>query len=424
MAKLANNAKPIPQILAAKVAGWRQVGRRRRRPVKLPKPPLQRTPKKVERDYRRNLLKVMANAKGLVNELLISRLKEIQGEALTVDSARRDIEDWPEKVKRIGEQLRLNFEREQGKITQAAEEMGSQLSAENSKQIAKQSKAVLGVDVIAADPKLATTLKASLEENVSLIKTLVGDYFSKVEDTVLRGFRSGQRATSMVDAISKLTSKGRKHAEFIARDQVLKLNGSLTRNRQRDLGVDKYVWRTSLDERVREDHLKLEGTVHSWKGQGPITDSRTGARNHPGMDFNCRCTAEPYIAELLDEGQDELENEKRARELEAEKARKETAAKREALASERRKQRVKTRAARSRTTGPSDREAAAARARTRKNEAELKRVRAQTKKAQKENDALKARIKKMEREVAKAKKETRALDLKNTRLERRRGSEG
>jgi len=303
MASASNLNSPIGQIIAAKQSRRRLVGRKRR-PIKLPRPPRQQTPKRAERIYRRNLLRIMDRAGQIVSELMVSRLNELAADTLVLDSARVDVEDWPSKIKRIAEQLRLRFEDEKKTITQAAEEMGAQVSAENTAQIAKQTKAITGVDVLAGDAALATTLQASLAENVSLITTLTGDYFSKVEDTVLRGFRSGQRATEISKGISGLITKGKKHAEFIARDQVLKLNGSLTRNRQSDLGLYSYIWRTSLDERVRPDHARLEGEVFDWKGPGPITDSRTGARNHPGMDFNCRCTAEPNIAPLL--GEDEV----------------------------------------------------------------------------------------------------------------------
>ncbi len=51
-----------------------------------------------------------------------------------------------------------------------------------------------------------------------------------------------------------------------------------------------YVWRTSGDEKVRPSHAENDGKVISW--------SHRPATGHPGEDFNRRCTAEPYLAEL------------------------------------------------------------------------------------------------------------------------------
>lgn len=47
-----------------------------------------------------------------------------------------------------------------------------------------------------------------------------------------------------------------------------------------------YIWRTSGDDKVRSTHAVNNGRIFSWNDPPP-----TG---HPGEDYNCRCTAEPY----------------------------------------------------------------------------------------------------------------------------------
>ncbi len=47
-----------------------------------------------------------------------------------------------------------------------------------------------------------------------------------------------------------------------------------------------YIWRTRGDEKVRPSHAANNGKVFSWDSPPP-----TG---HPGDDYGCRCTAEPY----------------------------------------------------------------------------------------------------------------------------------
>jgi len=480
MASLLSNPKPIPQIIAAQEA--QRKARGKKKPIKLKRPPIQRIPKTAERNYRSALLKIVDRARGLVRQLLIPRLRELANEATVTDSARRDVDDWPDKAARIMEQIRFNFEGADQATEAAANVMGSEVNTINQERIQNQAKQVLGVDVIAAAPALEPILKAAVKENVALIKTLSADYFEQIEGAVMRGFRTGQRADTVAADIAKLGSKARQRAAFIARDQVLKLNGNLTRDRQQNLGLRTYIWRTSLDERVRPDHAALEGTVHSWKGPGPITDKRTGRRNHPGQDFNCRCTAEPNIDQLLGEetpaakGTVQPEAVAKPKPKPKPQPRRETATERTArLRSELEESRKRTEAARrsletqqkrtartqKRLSETQEQAKKAARenrvlakqvettkaelervkklnreldlanermgrtqSRIAKLRAETDRVKEQTKKARAANKPLRDRVAKLEKELAQANKENRALDLANTRLERRRGSEG
>lgn len=48
-----------------------------------------------------------------------------------------------------------------------------------------------------------------------------------------------------------------------------------------------YIWRTRGDNKVRAAHAANNGRIFSWDNPPP-----TG---HPGEDYGCRCTAEPYV---------------------------------------------------------------------------------------------------------------------------------
>ena len=50
-----------------------------------------------------------------------------------------------------------------------------------------------------------------------------------------------------------------------------------------------YIWRTVGDDKVREAHAERDGCIFSWD------DAPEGG--HPGEDYNCRCTAEPFKPE-------------------------------------------------------------------------------------------------------------------------------
>ena len=90
--------------------------------------------------------------------------------------------------------------------------------------------------------------------------------------------------------MSERTDVSDSRAKLIARDQVAKLNGELTKERQTDLGVTGYIWRTVGDERVRDEHADNDGQFFTWD-----SPPSTGA---PGEDIQCRCWAEPVLPEL------------------------------------------------------------------------------------------------------------------------------
>lgn len=53
-----------------------------------------------------------------------------------------------------------------------------------------------------------------------------------------------------------------------------------------------YIWRTSCDSKVREDHFALEGKIFS-------KDATTPLGYHPGDKFNCRCKKQPLPANVV-----------------------------------------------------------------------------------------------------------------------------
>ena len=48
-----------------------------------------------------------------------------------------------------------------------------------------------------------------------------------------------------------------------------------------------YIWRTVSDDRVRSSHEERDGEIFAW--------DEPPEGGHPGEDYNCRCTAEPYV---------------------------------------------------------------------------------------------------------------------------------
>jgi SPP1 gp7 family putative phage head morphogenesis protein len=136
------------------------------------------------------------------------------------------------------------------------------------------------------------------DRNVSLIKSLAGQQLNQIESLLEAADSEAVRVEVLRGRIQSSFGVTKSKADLLARDQVLKLNGQLTQTRQQNAGITQYIWRTSGDERVRESHSALDGTVQAWASPPVISDD--GRTGHPGDDYQCRCTADPILPELED----------------------------------------------------------------------------------------------------------------------------
>lgn len=122
------------------------------------------------------------------------------------------------------------------------------------------------------------------------IQNWASENILKLRQTVAVNAFDGRRAADLVKMIKDNYGVGQRKAEFLARQETSLLMSKFHESRFRDIGSTGYIWEGSNDERERPDHYALNGKQFSWDSP-PVTDKRTGARNHPGEDFNCRCTA-------------------------------------------------------------------------------------------------------------------------------------
>lgn len=113
---------------------------------------------------------------------------------------------------------------------------------------------------------------------------------AKIQDETFKG----NRAASLEAMIKQNYGVSRRKAEFLARQETSLLLSKYRESRYAEIGVTEYKWSTSHDERVRSSHRHLNGKIFSFAFP-PVTDPKTGARNNPGEDFNCRCVAIPVV---------------------------------------------------------------------------------------------------------------------------------
>lgn len=225
------------------------------------------------------------------------------------------VDAWPDDLSTLMEQLTVNVEGTIKDIESMLLNIGQKTSDWNNTQWRKTMISVLGVDLFTQEPWLVDQIKSFAKQNVGLIKDVSTQTVASVNQAITDGFQRGARIESIRKEIlskSKLEpgrfKKAATRARFIARDQVAKLNGQLTELRQTEVGVGKYIWRSSYDERVRQSHKNMNGRICRWDDATVVLSqsgktwiqrsSINGVNKHPGQDYQCRCTPEPMFQDL------------------------------------------------------------------------------------------------------------------------------
>lgn len=133
-----------------------------------------------------------------------------------------------------------------------------------------------------------------VSDNVDLIKTVPYEALDEMKQIVFRSYVEGDTTTSIIKQIQNKYGMVKRHARFIARDQIAKLNGDITKQQHQSAGVNYYTWDDSGDNRVRKRHRALNGHVFSWDNSNPARNEK-GQVIIPGSDYNCRCCALPVF---------------------------------------------------------------------------------------------------------------------------------
>lgn len=285
-------------VLAAEPKGVRTavaLQRSRGQLQKLRRPGRLKISKRPELGYRKALNRAIAELSAVVRDVIIPEIPSLVAgapEEMRADALGDELSGLIDRAELVWAGSVDN----EGPARAAAEEVGSQ----NQKNQRQAFRTVLGVDPVASEPFLGPLVDDFVQRNARLIRRVSADFLAKVEAQVGDGVRAGRRVESIQRDLERNflgsgteVRKAKKRAKLIARDQVSKYQGDLSRIRQTRLGVTRYIWRTSRDARVRPEHAAREGKIFSW--------SRPPDDGHPGQPINCRCHAEPVLSDLVDD---------------------------------------------------------------------------------------------------------------------------
>lgn len=153
----------------------------------------------------------------------------------------------------------------------------------------------LSLPTSAISKPMREAIKASVSENVQLIKSIPQQYLTGVQGAVMRSIVGGKGDKNLFEFLGRHKGITQRRANMIANDQTRKAFNNLSRARMERVGLKKFKWlHTGGSNEPRQLHIRMNGNVYSFDDL-PIIDERTGERGIPGQAINCRCRMQPVL---------------------------------------------------------------------------------------------------------------------------------
>jgi SPP1 gp7 family putative phage head morphogenesis protein len=144
------------------------------------------------------------------------------------------------------------------------------------------------------DPDTREILKATIEENVGLIKSIPQKYLGEVQGAVMRSITSKNGMNDLIPALQKYKGITYRRARFIAADQTRKANSALSNGRLQKLGIEEFEWVHTASPHPRHLHEKLDGKIFRFDDP-PVIQKDPEIKGLPAQLPGCRCRALPVF---------------------------------------------------------------------------------------------------------------------------------
>jgi SPP1 gp7 family putative phage head morphogenesis protein len=293
-------------------------GKRGRKAIRIPR---FHTISKFIRWYRELLYRIVQLGEDAYKATISRGLEQLSSESRLEGFVQRDA--WDESLDHLIKQfeLALNNRINKDKVLYTLQIIAKGINEQNRNDISGAIHKLFNVNISQYEPWLKSMISSFTTNNLKLITALRQNVSDEVHRIISSGIKAGKRVEKIRKELEGSTlqsgvfSKVKIRASLIARDQVGKLNGDITRARQREIGVEFYVWRGTRDERIREAHDALDGKYCSWEDGTVYADTLQDAKEGnwkqrssiaafegaPGEDFQCRCYAEPIFDTIIEE---------------------------------------------------------------------------------------------------------------------------
>lgn len=139
-------------------------------------------------------------------------------------------------------------------------------------------------------PAARDILKATVEQNVQLIRTIPQQYLAGVQGDVMRSVQTGRDIGQLAKSLQQKYGVTKRRAAFIARDQNAKATSAIQKARQLELGLNQGIWmHSSGGKEPRPTHVGNDGKVFDLATGWYDPDPKVRQRIMPGELPNCRC---------------------------------------------------------------------------------------------------------------------------------------
>lgn len=137
-------------------------------------------------------------------------------------------------------------------------------------------------------------LRATIQQNVELIKSIPAQYMTQVQGSVMRSIQTGRDLGPLAKELQEHYGVTRRRAAFIARSQNALATTSMTRARQIEVGITEALWQhSSAGKTQRKTHVANSGKKYTiadgW------FDPAVGKNIWPGELPNCKCFSRSLI---------------------------------------------------------------------------------------------------------------------------------
>ena len=146
---------------------------------------------------------------------------------------------------------------------------------------------------------IGSSIDKQVQRNASIIRTLPSDISKQVTEHIMSESMKGIRSEDIAEEIKKMfphTSMAK--AKLIARTETSKTSTALTKARSEGMGLNWYVWETSIDQRVRSSHAHMQDVLINFNDP-PSPEKLIGAKfvgyYDAGNIYNCRCYPAPVV---------------------------------------------------------------------------------------------------------------------------------
>lgn len=136
--------------------------------------------------------------------------------------------------------------------------------------------------------------RATVAENVGLIRSIGQQYHTKIQGDVWRAVTRGSDLSTLSLELRNTYGVTVKRAALIARDQNAKAKATIENTRRKELGITQAIWQhSSAGKEPRPAHVAMNGKLFDLaKG---MWDEDEQQWILPGQLINCRCTSRAVL---------------------------------------------------------------------------------------------------------------------------------